>query len=311
MAFCNCDDKVKNFGQPDCVGILERPDRLMFVQRRANDGTLNKILAADVLDDTYVTNKINNDDLSVRWFPSPTINNVDDTRAENNTFEIEDFNVNTSLGVRMINCTIIDGASPELASALQSLVCRDFSFYSISITNQIGGNGKNAGELLPFRIKKNTMMVIYNPPNKQNETPAMIMLSFALHESEHDEDIAFINFGTDTGDVQVDLHDYDGLVDVSLTNPTGISATGVTIDAEMIYGAKFDKNPVEGLALADFSLFNETDAASVTPTSVTESSTVPGRYAFVIPSQDSSDVMRISLDKNGFEMLAPLNYTVT
>lgn len=304
---------MKNFGQPNCVGILERPQKLAFVYRVANDGTVNKISSSDTIDNAYVTAKINNADKSKRWFPSPVINKVLDKRADNNTFEIDGFNVTTSKGVRTMAFTVIDGASPQVADAFESMSCRDMAFYVWSINDQIGGNGAISGELRPFRIKKSTWNVIYNPPAKDGETPAMVMVSFAISELEDDADIRYIDFGTAATDVQVNITDYTGLVDVVMNSPaTSISTTGFTVDMDYIYGGQFAKSPAQGFVAADFTLAEVSPTpGAITITSVTEGTGANiGKYVFVIPSQTSADVLRLTFSKSGFEPSGTLDITI-
>ena len=308
MSLCSCTTGVKNFGQPNCVGILERPEKLAFVQTFADDGSANTITTSDTINDAFVSGKINAAKDS-RWFPTGVINQVNDTRGENNTFEIDGFEINVSEGVRTMVFTVIDGASPQVAAAFNSLGCRDMSFYTWSVTGQIGGNDRIADELRPFRIKKKTMQAIYQPPNKENETPAMVMVQFAISDLESDSNIAYIDPGTGANDVQVDITSYTGLIDVTMNAATAISTTGFTVDIDYIYGAVFNKTPWKGGVIGDFSL----EEISPTPgaiaiTSVTESS--DGVYDFVIPAATPADVLRLTFSKTGFEATGTIDITI-
>jgi len=309
MSLCSCTTGVKNFGQPNCVGILERPEKLAFVQTFADDGTANKIASTDTINDTFVSGLINQADNSKKWYPSPVINQVNDTRGENNTFEIDGFEINVSEGVRTMAFTVIDGAHPKIADAFNSMGCRDMSFYVWSVTGQIGGNDRVAGELRPFRIKKKTMQAIYQAPNKENEAPAMVMVKFAISDLEDDSNIAFINPGTGANDVQVDITSYVGLIDVVMGAATGITTTGFTVPIDLIYGSVFDKQPFKGGVLGDFSLaeISPTPGAIVI-TSVTESS--DGVYDFVIPLQTSGDVLRLTFSKTAYYPAGTIDITI-
>lgn len=314
MSLCSCNDDVKNFGQPNCVGILERPQKLIFTHRVANDGTVNKISSSDTIDDTFVSGKVNETDQSKKWFFSPVINKVNDTRAENNTFEIDGFKINTSKGVRTFAFTVVDGACPEMADAFESMACRDMAFWTASITDQIGGNGRVANELNPFRMKKKTMRVLYQPPNKENETPAMVMVAFDISELEKDGDIAFIDNGTGDNDVQVVISDYTGLVDVEMKAATNITTTTFRVPIDLIYGAQFDKEEFVGGVIGDFTLVEiDPTPGSITITSVTEvaaTDTTPHYYAFVIPTATSADVLRLTFAKTGFQALGTIDITI-
>jgi len=310
MSICNCTDPVKNFGQPNCTGILERLSKFAFVHAKADDGSSNAILSTDTLDASFFSGKINDTDSSKRWFVTNEVNAVDNSRAENNTFEIDGFNVNTSKGVRTIAFVSVDGASPEQASAFESLTCRDIIFYPFSITGQIGGNDRVVDELNGFRIKKNTMKVVYQPPNKLNEEPARVMVSFDLSETEKDGDIAFVEFGTGAGDVQVDVLDLDGLIDVSMGAATSISIAGFTTDIDLIYGPVFDKDPAEGFVVGDFTATETSPVPGpVALTSATEST--PGVYdiLFTAPAT-SGDVIDVAFARTGFEAAAVITVII-
>lgn len=299
-------------GTPGCLPILERPQKLGFIQRMANDGTLNKISSTDTLDAAYFSDLINETDSSKKLFPSTVINKVNDTRAEFNNFEIDGFQITVSEGVRTIAFTVIDGASPRMAAAYNSRACLDDAFYTFSVTDQIGGNGSVADELHPFRIKKNTMRAVYNPPNKENETPAMVMVQFALSELEKDADIAFIPYGTGANDVQILVGDLTGLIDVTMQPAASITTTTFVVDIVLTgIGNQLAPAPFEGGVLADFTLAEISPTpASITITSVTESTTIPGRYAFVQPTATSADVQRLTFQKDGYEATGTINITI-
>ena len=155
------------------------------------------------------------------------------------------------------------------------------------------------------------MQAIYNPPNKENETPAMVMVQFAISDLERDEDISYIDFGTGANDVQVDITSYSGLIDVKMEAATAITTTSFTVDMNLLYGAAFTKQPAVGFVLADFSYeeISPTPGAG-TITSVTE--TVPGEsgiYDFVVPLNTSADVHRLTFSKTGYEATGTIDIT--
>ncbi len=303
MALCDCSGGAKNMGTPGCLPLLARPQKFAFTNRVANDGTLNKIELGDTLDQAYFDALINNTNPSKKLFVSQTVNKVADARAEFNTFDIDGFAITTSEGVRTVAFTVIDGASPRMAEAFNSRACLDDAFYTFSVNDQIGGNGSVAGELRPFRIKRNTMRAVYNPESKDPEAPAMVMVQFALSEREHDKDIAFIPYGTGDNDVQIIVNDLTGLIDVTMEPAASITTTTFIVDMYLTgIGNHLEPVPFTGGVLADFTLKELTPTpATITITSVTESLTVPGRYAFVQPTATSADTQRLSFAKAGYE----------
>lgn len=306
-----CGD-VNNFGQPGCIGILERPEKLCFVKTTADDGTENAILLADIVNNTFVTDLINQTDKSKAWFPSGVINKVNDTRGDNNTFEIDGFEINVSDGVRVMAFTVIDGASPQTAEAYNALGNKDVSFWSWSVTGQIGGNDRVADKLLPFRIKKKTMQAIYQPPNKENETPAMVLVQFAISQLEDDNNIAFMDAGTGDNDVQVDITSFTGLIDVTMVEDAAIPATvsTFTLDLSYIYGAVFGKQPFKGGDTPDFTVAEISPTPAPAPLdSVTEVS--DGKYAFLLTApQISGDVLRVTFAKTAYDPAGTVDITI-
>ena len=90
-----------------------------------------------------------------------------------------------------------------------------------------------------------------------------------------------------------------GILDVNAVY-SSISTTGFVMATTSDYGDVKTPLVVKGLLLADFSLYNNTAAASVVITSVTESP--DGTYTFVIPAQTSADVMTLTISADGFEL---------
>jgi len=85
-----------------------------------------------------------------------------------------------------------------------------------------------------------------------------------------------------------------GLIDVNAGTPANVSTTGFEVQLNTPFGGVTSPIPAEGLGLADFEVFNNTASASVTITSVTESSVTEGLYTFVIPAQTAADELIVT-----------------
>lgn len=72
---------------------------------------------------------------------------------------------------------------------------------------------------------------------------------------------------------------------------SGESTTGFVAAVSLDYDS-WTAVPIEGMVLADFYLYNETTAAAITVTSVTEAPA--GTYTFVTPAQTSADVLTLT-----------------
>ena len=123
---CVCGTGGKNTGQPSCVPTIDRTSKLILVKTFANDGTRNSILKTDfvagVIPDTYIESKINQADTSKRWYVTPKINAVADTRAEPVTFDVDGIPQIIDQGVRtFIGSYYGKSGSPTFAGVLNSL----------------------------------------------------------------------------------------------------------------------------------------------------------------------------------------------
>jgi hypothetical protein len=122
---------------------------------------------------------------------------------------------------------------------------------------------------------------------------------------------AFIAYNPDStldGILLVDLLSYVDLIPVVMGAASSITTTGFVSKIDTIYGAKYDSAVFAGGVLADFTLYNETTASSVTITSVTEAP--DGTYTFVIPAQSSADVLTLTFAKLGFYASSTLSITI-
>lgn len=113
------------------------------------------------------------------------------------------------------------------------------------------------------------------------------MVSFEHDQLVKDSDLGYVSESAITGD----LLNLDGLIE-AVSTVSGEATTGFVLTMTSLSGAFDSKTAIEGLVLADFAVYNVTDAASVTVTSVTESPA--GTYTFVIPVQTSADVLSVT-----------------
>lgn len=306
MSDCLCGTG-RNLGQPDCTGTIERPVKLGFTNRIGSDGVANELSIADTLDASFFTALINQADHTKKLYPTGTIKNVVNERGDPITYSADNVEYFAAEGNRTLTFEIIEGASPILAGALNSMRCKDMGVYIYTLASQIVGNGRVDGKLKPLRIEKNTLYAKYEP--KTNDNVERIMITFTFSVLEKDADISYFNYtedGTGAGVLSADPLDFRGLIDVTMGAATDITTTTFTIPMTYIYGGMI-KTPFEGGLLADFTAYNVTDSSSITITSVTETG---GSYAFVVPTLTAADVVRITFAKTGFQSTNILTLTV-
>lgn len=94
--------------------------------------------------------------------------------------------------------------------------------------------------------------------------------------------------------------------------PIDIATTSSITTTSFIVDLKDDRNvSVSGLATSNFTGFNVTDNASVSVT-VTESTTVKGRYTIAYTAQTAADVLEVTVSASGFDAygINPISVTI-
>ena len=129
-----------------------------------------------------------------------------------------------------------------------------------------------------------------------------VRIKFQISELELDKNIGMIESSMITADVS----NSRGLVDVVSDSTGSISTTGFDVELITLFGGVTSKITADGLATADFYVYNETQAALVAAT-VVENVGDTLNYSFTYAAQVAGDVLRISnkitgtLDK-GFDI---------
>ena len=304
-AICNCNNGLSNVGLPNCVPIASVTKKLILVPLFANDGTRNEYnVSALTFNQAFFDARINDTDASKRWFVLQDVENVEDVRADA-IFETlnNGKNIFIQQGVRSFTGVLINGSSEQLYK-LESGACVNFGILVVDKNGNLIGNGlSKAGYLRPIKVDKNTWVPTL--VKSTDTTVQKIQLKFEWDITEEDKNLKMIS----ADDITISLLDLAGLVDIYGGTPSSISTTGFTIQLKTFYGSM--KNPVvvQGLLLADFSLYNETDALAVTISSVTESPA--GTYAFTFAAQTSADVLELRISKNGFDDAFLNDVTIT
>jgi len=307
---CVCGTGGKNTGKPSCVPTIDRTSKLILVKTFANDGTRNSILKTDfvggVLPDTYIESKINEADTSKRWYVTPKINAVADTRAEPVTFDVDGIPQIIDQGVRtFVGSYYGKSGSPTFAGVLNSFNCQDVSYFEISVNGDIVGMD-NGVELLPIAIETGTLFagVVRGTKAELNS----VSLTFAVNELERDENLIQVG----AAQIESKMLNKRGLVDVvgeALSTPT-ITAITVRLDLGFIYGAFNNAVPFEGLAAIDLFVFNTTQSFSLAVYSAFAVAGLEGQYDVVVAAGAvSGDTITVSLSKVGFEM-KPFTYLI-
>lgn len=301
MQACDCNASLGNTGVA-CTPIMEIANKLVAVPLKDADGVRNKIAFTDVFSQTYWDNKINAADPTQRFYPLPEMKNAVDERAESIKETFED---NTTefiqQGVRTFSALIVTNGVQQLLGQMETFRCQDFGFYIVDVNgNLIGslGTGQddcNPTYLYPIAVDRGS----FDPRlvKKTNTTAQKISLMFNWKQTEQDKNLRMIT----STEAAYDLNQLSGLIDVCMV-VSNITQTSFDADLRLTgYGTPVNPLRLEGLVTGDFSLYNETDSASVAISSVTEAD---GVYSFTFPSQTIGDILQLTPTQTGYDFTA-------
>ena len=294
-AFCSCATNAANTGAPSSQKVIAVGSKLIAVNLTADDGTLNSIASTDTIDQTFLDGKLNNIDKTKRWYPIGEFVNVDENREDPNYEEFTDGQrAITRLGRKTWSGKLLSHYGRYLAK-LETFFCQRFGIYSVdNCGNLVGEISADGTSLYPLPVNEKTWAAIL--ASETFDAAGGINLSFDFKQALKDKNLR----GIEASEMSVDLLKAEGLRDVT-TVLSSITTTGFTATLTLPFDEFLAAAPAAtGWVLADFDLYNVTDSASITITSVTEGA--DGVYAFVIPTQDSADVLRLRSSKNGFDM---------
>lgn len=307
-----CNRTLGNSGFTNRQSLLAPMVGIIVVPLKKEDGTDNYILNTDTLNTAYFTALLNQVDPLARFYPIQGLKNMEGERPESIK---QEFNDGSKFKVRNAirnQSAIGPNHGAQYLAKMESYSCFDFGIYIIDDCEAITGSNRgveNPTKVYPIRIESGSWDPRLILPT--DSTIEQIQYMWDWHRSEKDSYLETISC-----DEMVDVlpSTLNGLYDVFVTIGSGAIApttTVITIDLFLDMGGFNDRVPVEGLLITNFfdavggansKVYNITDSAAVTLTSVVESSTVPGRYTITMnAAQTSADEIRITIDKDGFD----------
>jgi hypothetical protein len=302
MALCKCSDGLSNTGMPTCLATLPLPDGLYVVNTFDSDGNRNSIEAGTSIDDEYVLDKINEADKSKRWYPVQKLTNLTSERADPIIDEasngVKSF---VKEGVRPFSFELRKGGVSAV-KFLKKTRCSEFSVFLVKGSTIIGMdlNDDNTA-LYPIRIEQNTFTVKY--VFATDTTVEKVSVTFDFDSRENDELLSYI-------EAEVDLSNYNGLLDINSTIVGTPSLTSFVVKLTTNYGGLGTKDVLSGLEVGDFSLYRTNNTpGSVSISSVTEDP--DGTYTFTIPTGTDGDILRLTPSKVGYDFTSVINKTIT
>lgn len=289
---CKCNVSLSNTGLPNCEPIASVTKKIILVPYYDNSGNVNSIDLTATLNQVYFTGKINAADASQRWYPLPEIKNVTEEKTDS---IFESFDDGTQAFIREGNRSfsgIMPSKSPAFLEKIKEYRCATIGAYLIDKDGNLIGASIEAGYLYPIKIDQTSWDA--RLVKATDSTIQKIQLTFSFHVDERDEDLRMITADEVS---PVRLLSLAGLLDVN-AEYTNESTTGFDAKLYTDFGSVLNPITVKGLVLGDFALYNETDAAAVTISSVTENN---GTYSFTFAAQTSGDVLTLTPTKNGYD----------
>ncbi|MHC5059128.1 MAG: hypothetical protein ACYTKD_31120, partial [Planctomycetota bacterium] len=185
--FCNCGGS-KNTGVKGTA--FKKPFKKIFVPIFAADGTRNKILASDTLDQAYIDARINDPDPTKRWYPVGEFVTYTSERAAPTleTFANNQSNV-TEEGARVITLQLNDYPAKDKRK-LDALACGRFGEFQIDKCGNLRGiENADQSELYPIEVNKNYFHSIL--VDSQDGQGQKIQLTYEISQSVYDGDLSY------------------------------------------------------------------------------------------------------------------------
>ncbi len=297
---CLCDYSLSNTGTPSKQGIAAATKKLIFVRLYDDAGNRNSVDATDTLDAAYFLALTRAADPSARWYPTPEIKNVEDTRAET-VFETftDGSNAKIREGIRSFMGLMIN-MGPVFLSKLQGFACEKMGVYFVDACGKLVGSISADGtQLYPVAIAQGSFDATLMKAT--DAVLAKVQVKFDISSLERDENLRIAETETD-----VDLLTIDGMLDVIGTS-VSTAQTTMTFKLALQYGPFGDAIKVQGFVAGDFSLENITDDAVVAVSSANESPV--GTYTLTYASQTIADKITVRGQMDAF-LFTPFTVTV-
>lgn len=287
---CNCDAGLSNTGRPNCVPIQSVTSKLIMVNIKANDGTLNYIDLSTTLP-TW-SDLINENDPSKRWFPLPVFENVELPKADS---QFEEANSGRMAFLRQGKRSFSgelwsDDSTPTLLGKLNAGRCVDFGVYIVDVNGTLVGS-KVGDKLYPIPVDTPS----FDPRFMfaTDSSVQKIMLGFDF-DRLFDESTMYQITSAEAG---IDFNSLTGLVDVNIVNLTQSVGVSATFDCQLDYGTAVNPLTFKGATAVDFEL---TENGTPVVFTLVENLPLEGNYTLTYAFVNGANY-ELSVVRDGFE----------
>jgi hypothetical protein len=287
-----CTQSISNTGESSCRVLISKAKGFIFLSMVNSSGVTPSLEpATDVVNDSFVTAKINAANRLDRWFPVNGIRISEDVRADDEYFTYPDGTREfLRQGARTIVATRGSG-TPQFVKKVKTWGTFNGGFFIIDENDKLVGVENAAGKLEPIPFEDNTFNAKLITGNDTQKFSTAVM-TFDYSSLVSDGDLMVWNT-----DADVSLKNKDGLLDI---NVTGGATTTTTLALTIDTGSGYinDLVPQEGLVTADFTVQNLT---TVSPVVVVATEPTEGNYVLTFSAQTLADVLEVTIAKNGIE----------
>lgn len=315
MSVSVCSATFQNTGTINCSPVMDYADKLIFVPTFSAAGVRNKISNTAVLTQATVQALIDQADPTLRWYPTPQIENMAGERAAS-TFETgaTGRRYKAKTGVRSYSFDVMNQWG-LYQSVFEQFACADMSFFIVDATGNLIGMqaATDDGYMYPIRISNDSMEAILGMPMPDKSTK--ITVSFEFDSREKDSLLRMFQYTALV--MTADMANFEGLVPVYMTMVTN-TTTAAVVDLYAVHNGVNKKVAITGLVVTNFydvvggassKAYNVTDSSAIALSSVAESATVPGRYTITYGAQTSgtlasADVVRFTIVKTQLDFTA-------
>jgi hypothetical protein len=233
-----------------------------------------------------------------------------DERADSDFETFDDkTKIERQVGIRSVKTMITTlgnnagAVSPQMVGKINDKKCKVSGLFGITKSKQLVGEMINTGFLAPIRIDNGSISARLIKTGS-GATTQKIDLAFDWHLDVQDERLRTL----EADEMSTDISLLNGLLDVTSTY-SAIGQTSFKATLKTQYGSFLNPILVEGLVAGDMALYNVTDSASVTITSIAESP--DGTYQINFASQTVADLLRLTITKDGYNFAAVTTNTIT
>lgn len=271
---CSCLTQPGNTGTPNCKTLAKTASMIIVVKRFADDGTQNRILLSDTLNQAYFDALFQHADPSKRWYPIAELESVLSERAEAIIQTYDSGTIKKIQDAQKNFTSLVPEVEYAYFGKVKQNECLDIGIYIVDIDSQLKGQLSSDGlNLDTMEISNGSWDARYSEAT--DTKVAEMMVNFQFAKSVKDEDLRLITPGEMDN---VDLLQSTGLKDVNGVY-SSITVTTVTAALTLDYSSPITPLTVDNLVFGDFIVRG---VSTGTPFAVSAAPEAPdGTYAIV------------------------------